>query len=361
MLITLLFSAALAEPRKISGSAGPCNQIEGSELFTKAYDGWSDTINIKDLSGLIAASKTTLNYLKTVEDELANHAGLFRDIGITKADVESSLNLIVETSRSNRTSLANSEWWEEHYELWWWNTAALPCANTSENNAIRLTKYVIYEASGCRTKSPECPQALWALPDDERHLDEEAAAKNQSLLRHGITRQQVVEGIFEHKYHGRSTPLAWVSEETLYDALMQGTVRIRFSDTSVQYYNVHRPNRFKYEHGTPPSEQPRFWYFREVKGPVGWGNQAANRIPIFDYGVVAGDVQNLGLGKLFLLHSEMRTSVVVLADTGGAFEGNLRQLDWFVGATPTDEILNQKLLLHPPYVQAGLLIKKNQR
>lgn len=360
MLITLLFTAALAEPRKISGSLGPCNQVDSSELFTQAHAGWSEGLIFDDLKGMVSASEAALNYLRSVEDSTANHAGLFHDIGITIADVENSLELITATYKSNKDTLNSTAWWEEQFELWWWNPAALPCASTSDHSSIRLTKYVIYEGKGCREKRPECPQALWALPDDERHLTEEEAAKNLSLLRHDITRQQVVNGIFEHKHRGRSTPLAWVSEETLYDALMQGTVRIRFNDNSVQHYNVHRPNRYKYQHGTPSSEQQRFWYFREVIGPVGWGNQAANRIPIFDYGVVAGDVQNLGLGKLFLLHSETRSSIVVLADTGGAFEGNLRQLDWFVGATPTDEVLNQKLLLHPSYVQAGLLIKRTQ-
>ena len=97
MLITLLFSAALAEPRKINGSLGPCNHVDSSELFTQAQAGWSEFLDLDEINGLISASETTLNYLEKVEDKVANHAGLFSDIGFTVADVRSSLELIVRT------------------------------------------------------------------------------------------------------------------------------------------------------------------------------------------------------------------------------------------------------------------------
>ena len=50
---------------------------------------------------------------------------------------------------------------------------------------------------------------------------------------------------------------------------------------------------------------------------------------------VAGDLAALGFGRVLALHTADGLRIVVLADTGGAFEGNLAQLDLYTGVYPS--------------------------
>ncbi|MFN7145162.1 MAG: acetate--CoA ligase, partial [Myxococcota bacterium] len=50
---------------------------------------------------------------------------------------------------------------------------------------------------------------------------------------------------------------------------------------------------------------------------------------------VAGDLDALGFGRLLALRTADGMRLVVLADTGGAFEGNLSQLDLYTGVYPS--------------------------
>ena len=73
---------------------------------------------------------------------------------------------------------------------------------------------------------------------------------------------------------------------------------------------------------------------------------------------MAGDIYNLGLGKLVALEDpksgELR--LVVLGDTGGAFQPNLFQLDDFAGAFPDAAALYQATAGRSGTVRAGVLL-----
>ena len=73
---------------------------------------------------------------------------------------------------------------------------------------------------------------------------------------------------------------------------------------------------------------------------------------------VAGDVENLGLGKLFWLRDDEKIYLSVLSDTGGAFQPNLHQLDWFLGVVKDKATLKTRTQKLPSHVNAGIIIAR---
>ena len=73
---------------------------------------------------------------------------------------------------------------------------------------------------------------------------------------------------------------------------------------------------------------------------------------------MAGDVDNLGLGKVFWIKSPDLTAIGILSDTGGAFQPNLQQLDWFMGIYPDRQSLDQNTKDLPRYANIGIIIRK---
>ena len=128
-------------------------------------------------------------------------------------------------------------------------------------------------------------------------------------------------------------PLIWLSEEALHDVLLQGTGVVKIDD-EIRYFNVHRNNGIAYDYAIGKREQPRYWYFIEVPSIMGYGEKQENKIAIKPQVTFAGNVKQLGLGKLFMVSYERNNEIIsrlgVLADQGGAFDNNLFQLDMLV-------------------------------
>ena len=133
-------------------------------------------------------------------------------------------------------------------------------------------------------------------------------------------------------------------------------------DGKSHVYNVHRNNGIAYDRSLPPYEQERFWYFKHVDGILGYGKDANNKITVLPEVTFAGDIYQLGLGPLifsrfdFNSHSEYRMAVV--ADTGGAFEDNLYQLDYLAGSYAGIEAYYTANRDLPDYIDAWILILK---
>ena len=89
---------------------------------------------------------------------------------------------------------------------------------------------------------------------------------------------------------------------------------------------------------------------------MGWGPAPPDKVRLQPMAAVAGDVYNLGLGKLIALQSDDELRLVVLSDTGGAFQPNLFQLDLFVGSYPSREAFSAGTRHLPSTVAAGVLL-----
>ncbi|MDO9280451.1 MAG: hypothetical protein Q7U06_00980, partial [Pseudomonadota bacterium] len=206
--------------------------------------------------------------------------------------------------------------------------------------ALRLTRYLVYAVDGRAAPDATHGHALWAVPRDEAGLTvSEAETRRGALDRFRYTRQDVSAGVYREggAAAGRADPLVWLTHAHHEEALMQGTIAVTVPDTPApRLYNVHRDNGIPYQRGlTDTRQQRRYWYFRAMDAVRGWGPEPVPGPSLRPFVAVAGDLDALGFGRLLALKSADGLRLVVLADTGGAFTGNLHQLDLYTGVHPS--------------------------
>ena len=200
------------------------------------------------------------------------------------------------------------------------------------------------------------------MPQDETGLTlAEADKQKDTLLRYKYTKQDVLSGVYEKdgESEGKATPIVWLTREGIEEAIMEGTVKVKFDDGSSFFYNVDRNNGISYDRSIKnPRLQKRYWYFRKVENLKGYGKEIPSKITIYPKVTFAGDVYNLGLGKFILLkYSNDKFIPGIIADTGGAFIPNLYQLDFLSGVfNSKKEFLNYIKTL-PSEAEAYILIK----
>ncbi|MGD1897213.1 MAG: hypothetical protein ACFB16_09720 [Phormidesmis sp.] len=216
---------------------------------------------------------------------------------------------------------------------------------------VRITKYAVFTHEGSRERTDTFNVPVYRLNDD---------LENEDFITQ-YTKQDVLSGIFEPggAEFGKVEALAYLTRESFEDALMQGTAFVEFPDGSSTYFNVDRNNGIAYVAGVDPWQQGRYWYFREVTQLNGYGYDSAAKIPIEPGVTFAGDVLNIGLGKIIAIEEgDQNIRFGIVADTGGAFLPNLHQLDYFAGVFPDRASYQQAVSQIPEYTQAYLLLKK---
>ncbi|MFM7368083.1 MAG: hypothetical protein ACKO2Z_09830, partial [Sphaerospermopsis kisseleviana] len=178
------------------------------------------------------------------------------------------------------------------------------------------------------------------------------------------TKQEVLSGIYEPggKEYGKVEHLAYLTREGLEEALMQGTILINFTDGTKAFFNVDRNNGISYVRGLKATAQKRYWYFRQVDAIKGYGYKIDAKISIKPGVTFAGDVLNIGLGRVIMMEynqgGSKRLQMGVIADTGGAFLPNLDQLDYLAGIFKNQTEFRQYIRKLPEYATAYILVKK---
>jgi hypothetical protein len=156
-------------------------------------------------------------------------------------------------------------------------------------------------------------------------------------------------------------PLIWLTEAGLHDVLLQGTGVLNV-DGKTRYFNVHRNNGISYDYSIGKTAQGRYWYFAEVSSIMGYGTEIGNKIEIKPQVTFAGNIDQLGLGKLIMinyLNNGLSVSQIgVLADTGGAFDDNLFQLDFLTDSYYGWDDYYQANKHLPDYAKTWIMIKK---
>jgi len=332
-------------------------------------------------SELCAVAEKTKNYLKNFpEDKFAVHEGTVFNDQITLQRVDKTLNFICRVYREDvqakrQSRLHDSNYLTTHFNFYRWNpdikTARAIAKKTTNkiksrmlnnipNDKIFLTKYYtkLLEASAVRTSKNN--QALYALPVDEKNLSLEQAEKSKDkFTRYQYTRQEIIAGALIGNKMVK--PLIWLTEEALHDVLLQGTGVVKVGD-KIRYFNVHRNNGIAYDYAIGKRDQPRYWYFIEVPSIMGYGQKQENKIAIKPHVTFAGNVKQLGLGKLFMVSYERNNQNIarmgVLADQGGAFDDNLFQLDMLVDSFKGWQDYHQANKHIPDYAKAWLMLVK---
>lgn len=290
--------------------------------------------------------------------------GILGTQGVAVADVLDTLDFMIATLQEDIAGgqpirLKDPKFLNANFQVIKWD--AYDPENPSER-LLRLTKYAVFEHPGSRRQTSEFNVPLYQL--------KEGAESDRFYLKY--TKQEVLSGIFEAGgvEFGRAEPLAYLTREGFEDALLQGTILINFTNGTSDFFNVDRNNGIDYIPGVSAYRQGRYWYFRAVEGIKGYGHQFESKISVRPGVTFAGDVLNLGLGKIVVLahsiggqplrypRSSARLQLGIVADTGGAFLPNLHQLDFLAGVFGDRDEFYAATRDLPEYAQAYVLIRK---
>jgi hypothetical protein len=330
---------------------------------------------------LCRVAESTKHYLvQNEKDEYAVHGGEGLGVDISLQRVIETLSFICQVQEEDHHSgsvsrLGDPEFLYEHFDFYLWQAdramaTDIARGSTNKNKSekllgipeekILLTKYYTKLLQGSAVRTDEFSQALYAVPHDEYGMTEKEISENTSrLTRFSYMRSQIINGVLLNKQLAK--PLIWISEDALHDVLLQGTGIIREGDR-IRYFNVHKNNGIEYNYLIGMTEQERYWYFSEVDGVLGYGGDLEDKIRLFPQVSLAGDVEQLGLGKLFLVQYESggasRKHLAVLADEGGAFKNNLFQLDLLVGSFYGWRDYYEANKHIPDYAKVWLMLKK---
>ncbi|MBD2300232.1 hypothetical protein [Nostoc sp. FACHB-190] len=307
---------------------------------------------------LLSTLVNTRQYFKdhAKDDPDIQRKGVLGTQGVSVEDVLKTLDFMIvvlkEDIANNRpTRLQDPNFINQNFRVIRWN--AYNKQNTRQKQ-LRITKYAVFTHTGSRTKTPKFNTAIYSLKDN--------AITDKFYTRY--TKQDVLSGIYEPggKEFGKVQPLAYLTRDGLEEALLQGTILIKFTDGSQAFFNVDRNNGMSYVRGLKGTAQKRYWYFKKVDAIKGYGHKIDAKISIKPGVTFAGDVLNVGLGKIVVIEHNQggrkNLRMGVIADTGGAFLPNLYQLDFLAGIFQNRQEFNQYIRQLPEYVTAYFLVKK---
>ncbi len=307
---------------------------------------------------LLVVLKSTRKYFKNKldSDEDLQREGILGTQGVKVADIVKTLDFMVLTLQQDIKAkrpirLQDPKFLNTNFRSIQW-TAFNP--TRKEEKRVRMTKYAVFTHSGSRTPTKEFNAGLYALKPDT----------DVETIRLKYTKQDVLTNIYEPKgkEFGMVEPLAYLDREGLESALMEGTVLIKFTDGTSEFFNVDRNNNIPYIKGLQPNDQKRYWYFRPVNAIKGYGGTIQTKISLKPGVTFAGDVLNIGLGRIVvtenLVDGKLHLRMGIIADTGGAFLPNLHQLDFLAGVFGSKEEFAEYTRKLPEYTKAYILVKR---
>jgi hypothetical protein len=308
---------------------------------------------------LLQAAKDTLAYLQARQKNRSSitNPSTFIDL-LSYAKVIETLKFIVTTTEQDKKTgvfrLTNPTFLQKNFSCIAWHAdrnGAQKNGIKLTNNNIRLTSYAIFSVKGNRRKTADYPCALYALKSSK--------TKTQ------FTKQQILAGTLEKGANRNNyKALAWVSRQSLEDALIHGTVLVNFSGGESKIFQVNKHNNIAYnKQNKNMLTQKRYWFFKELKGSSRLQGNLIDRFKRRKQVIFAGDINHIGIGKVIAIahrnpltnKKEMRLGI--LADTGGAFTNNLYQLDLFAGIINGHAQYHHYLRHLPPTTKACVLYK----
>ncbi|MEH2295640.1 hypothetical protein [Nostoc sp.] len=290
------------------------------------------------------------------EDPDILRTGILATQGVTLPDVLKTLDFMIavlkEDIANNRaTRLEDPKFINTNFRVIKWS-AYNP--NNKEQKQLRITEYAVFTHPGSRQKTSTFNTPIYSLKENS----------NNDKFYTRYTKQDVLSGIYEPggREFGKVTTLAYLTRNGLEEAIMEGTILINFKDGYKAFFNVDRNNGMSYIRGLKATAQKRYWYFREVDAIKGYGYKIDAKISIKPGVTFAGDVLNVGLGKVIVIeHTQggrKHLQMGVIADTGGAFLPNLYQLDFLAGIFQNKKEFGQNITQLPDYATAYFLVKK---
>jgi len=317
----------------------------------------NNPINFNQADLLTVLTNTRQYFQKySQEDPDIQRTGILVTQGVTVKDIMKTLDFMIvvleeDISNKRTTRLQDPNFINANFRVIKWS------AHNPENpqqKQLRITKYAAFIHPGSRQKTSTYNTPIYAINEEV----------SQEKFYTQYTKQDVLSGIYEPggKEFGKVKPIAYLTRSGLEAALMQGTVLVNFTDGTKEFLNVDRNNGMSYIRGLKATAQTRYWYFKEVDAIKGYGYKIDAKISIKPGVTFAGDVLNIGLGKIIVIEDnqsgQKRLKMGVIADTGGAFLPNLYQLDFLAGTFTSERAFEQYIQKLPEYTNAYILVKK---
>lgn len=348
---TSVFYSVVDEWQKYKYSVNGKHVLKPSKLPSANVN-----FNQKDLLTVLQNTKEYFEQHKQKDPDISRN-GLLLSQGVTVQDVLKTLDFMItvleEDISNNRPSrLQDPNFINANFRVIKWS-AYNP--EQPKQKQLRLTKYAVFTHTGSRTKTAKYNVPIYRLKSD---------VYNDDKFYTKYTKQDVLSGIYEPggKEFGKVEPLAYLTRDALESALMQGTILINFTDGTQSFFNVDRNNGISYVKGLNPRSQKRYWYFKKVDGIKGYGYKIDAKISIKPGVTFAGDVLNIGLGRVIVMEynqgGQKRLRMGVIADTGGAFLPNLHQLDYLAGIFKDNQEFRSYIRQLPEYATPYILVKK---
>jgi hypothetical protein len=342
-----IFYSVINEWKKYQYSINPHQLLKSGKLPNRQ-------INFNQADLLIVLKNTRQYFQKySQEDPDIQRAGILLTQGVTVKDILKTLDFMIvvleEDITNNRTTrLQDANFINANFRVIKWS------AHNPENprqKQLRITKYAVFVHTGSRQKTSKYNTPIYAINEE----------LSQNKFYTQYTKQDVLSGIYEPggKEFGKVKPIAYLTRNGLEAALMQGTILVNFTDGTKEFLNVDRNNEMSYIRGLKATAQKRYWYFKEVDAIKGYGYKIDAKISIKPGVTFAGDVLNIGLGKIIIIEdNQKQLKMGVIADTGGAFLPNLYQLDFLAGTFASEKDFEQYIQKLPEYTNAYILVKK---
>jgi hypothetical protein len=314
------------------------------------------TLNPTDLLTVLKNTRRYFQEQKQFDPDIARD-GILGAQGVTVKDILHTLDFTIATleediAKKQPIRLQDAKFINDNFRVLKWQPFN---PHSQKQRQLRMTKYAVFSHPGSRQRTPKFNIGLYALKNNS----------DADRLRLKYTKQDVLTGIYEPggKEFGQVEPLVYLDRVGLESALMEGTVRIDFEDGKSAFFNVDRNNNIPYVKKLKPTEQKRYWYFKPVDEIKGYGHSIETKISIKPGVTFAGDVLNIGLGRMVVTEhtnkdGKPQLRMGVIADTGGAFLPNLYQLDFLAGVFNSHEDYSQFVQNLPEYVRAYILVKK---
>lgn len=331
--------------------------------FLKYTDGFVAANKIDtDPKSLKKAAKYALNLINnmTVKDKDIFEPNIFSKKLVSLNKTKETLKFIIDVIQADEKTkysyrILDPIFLNNYFKFIKWSgdvESATKHDKTVFDGAIYLTHYATFKLDGSYTKNPDYPYALYSINN--------TVNKN---WRYKISKQDVLSGKLEsNEYKNKIKPIAWVTREGLEEALMQGTSIIKMPDNREVIVSVDQNNGLAYDKNIKDrKDQKRYWFFRVVSK-----DKKFKEHNILNLGgvVFAGDIHNIGLGKIVAIRYKSRVTeqtemrLGVLADSGGAFVNNLYQMDFYGGIFGSYKEFYDWVWPMPKNVQAYLVVKK---
>ncbi|MEH1887917.1 MAG: hypothetical protein V7K92_00150 [Nostoc sp.] len=331
-------------------------RINGSQVLTPVKLP-SSKVNFPqgDLLTVLVNTRKYFQYYSSEDPDILR-TGILATQGVTVQDVLKTLDFMIvvlkEDIANNRaTRLQDPKFINNNFRVIKWS-AYNP--NNKQQKQLRITEYAVFTHSGSRKKTSTFNTPIYSLKENS----------NNDKFYTRYTKQDVLSGIYEPggREFGKVTSLAYLTRNGLEEAIMEGTILINFTDGYKAFFNVDRNNGMSYIRGLKATAQKRYWYFRKVDAIKGYGYKIDAKISIKPGVTFAGDVLNIGLGKVVVIEHTIsgrkHLQMGVIADTGGAFLPNLYQLDFLAGIFKNKKEFGQHITQLPEYATAYFLVKK---